>query len=468
MPASPLTAPSPALQIAIHATTSSDLPAVLHALNTHYLSADFTTDDTHPLADLQIGHTYVTRADVDVEHLATALVTTAPNTAFELSTQPDQTREGVSITYHPDTGLFRARCNANGTPLIPAEEVRQALYQAPADMTIGVWLSLYAPALLGTRVRAALARAKAHPQHHAFRYSNQTPDHGEDARCGACAIAITWHYDDPGADTPYGHWLDSEDRDLCPAADENADDQSHMPAPTPADFHQAALFLPPDPADPEHSFPITALAGLRIGAYIDDTYTLNIGVLDETAHPVLRTTPDGQLAVDLRIDSVPLRNPGPVYTFTRPATHVRFTVRADDEASASTLARSLDDNVRDVASLRHLGVEVTEITFADASNTHHDEAPTKRPDEAADPEWTVTGVRWKESPEDVDALTVLPGTQEPAGHNVSDQLSSWVLHLRAPDADTALRRAEASAASPQAVATFRAGNNTCRLSDGPR
>ncbi|MFJ2627723.1 DUF3145 family protein [Streptomyces sp. NPDC087532] len=300
----------PALQITIHATTSSDFPAVLHALNTHHLTTDFTADTTHPLTDLQPGHTYVTRASADTaEHLATTLITTAPNTAFELSGDPAETQDGVSIAYHPDTGLFRAQCNADGTPLIPAEEVRHALAQAPTDMGIGIWLALYAPALLGTRVRAALARTKAHPQHTA-RHTNQTPDHGQDVRCGACGTTITWYHDDPDADTPHGHWFDSEDRDLCPATDEDADDPGHTPAPTPADFHQATLYLPPDPADRDHSFPITAMAGLRIATYIDDTYTLNIGILNDTVHPALRTTPDGQLAVDLRIGCRPLPAPG--------------------------------------------------------------------------------------------------------------------------------------------------------------
>lgn len=81
------------------------------------------------------------------------------------------------------------------------------------------------------------------------------------------------------------------------------------------------------------------------------------------------------------------------------------------------------------------------------------------PDETEDPEWTVIGVRWNESPADVDSLTVLPGTHEPAGHDVSDQLSGWVRHLRAPDPDTALRLAQASAASPEAVAAFRADDH---------
>ncbi|MEE1736456.1 DUF3145 family protein [Streptomyces sp. BE147] len=400
----------PALQLTIHTTTSTDLPAVLHALNTHHVATDFTADTTHPLTNLQTGHTYVTHAGADTaEHLATALITTAPNTAFELSGDPAETQDGLSIAYHPDTGLFRARCNADGTPLIPAEEVRHALTQAPHGMLVRTWLTLHAPALLGTHVRAALARTSAHPQH-TFRHTHQTPDHGQDARCAACGTDIIWHYDDPETSTPYGHWLDSEYRNLCPATDEDADDPGHTPAPTPADFHQAALYLPPDPADRNHSFPVTALAGLRIGAYLDDTYTLNIGILNDTAHPALRTTPDGQLAVALRINSTPLHTPGTNLHPGPPATRIRFTAR--------------------------------------------------HPAETEGPEWTVLGVRWNESPEDVDALTVLPGTHEPAAHHVPDQLSGWVRHLRAPDADTALSLAQAFAATPEAVAAFHADNNT--------
>ncbi|MET9777939.1 hypothetical protein ABZ023_27435 [Streptomyces sp. NPDC006367] len=146
----------------------------------------------------------------------------------------------------------------------------------------------------------------------------------------------------------------------------------------------------------------------------------------------------------------------PGYSFTLPATYVRFTVRADSEAAADTAACSLGDQVHDPAALHHLGIEITEVAFADAGEVERDNTPAHHPDEADTPEWTVTGVRWNEAPEDVVALTALPGTHEPASHRVSDELSGWVRHLRAPDADTALRLAHASAASPEAVAAFRA------------
>ncbi|MFD7552299.1 DUF3145 family protein [Streptomyces sp. NPDC059816] len=480
----------PALQLTIHATTSTDLPALLHALNTHHLATDFTADTTHPLTALQTGHTYVTRAGADTaEHLATALITTAPNTAFELANDPAETQDGVFIAYHPDTGLFRAQCNADGTPLIPTEEVRHALAQAPVDMRVGIWLALYAPALLGTRVRAALARTSAHPQH-AFRHTDQTPDHGQDARCAACGTGITWYYDDPEAGTPYGHWLDSEDRDLCPVTDEDADDPGHAPAPTPADFHQAALYLPPDPADRDHSFPVTALAGLRIGAYIDDTYTLTLGILDDTAHPALRTAPDGQLAVNLHIGSRPV---SPSLCHAQQPSPSGISVGFDDDSVSL-----LDGSEELVLWTQQEWIEDPNVIFAilnaampgfthgpDAvrARLHQPTPPTTEPhtvsddrpsrplgDEAhgparhhpgqpEDPEWTVIGVRWNESTADVDALTVLPGTHEPAGHKVSDQLSGWVRHLRAPDPDTALLLAQASAASPEAAAAFRADDH---------
>ncbi|MFJ8787239.1 DUF3145 family protein [Streptomyces sp. NPDC102476] len=453
----------PALQITVHATTSSDLPAVLHALNTHHLTTDFTADDTHPLTDLQPGHTYVTRADAaTAEHLATALITTAPNTTFELSNDPHETQHGTYIAYDFDAGVFRAQCDADGTPLIPADTLAQALAQVPADLPARTWLQLHAPALLGTDVRAALGRYRTRPRILPAS-ADDHPGHGQTAHCGACGTPITWYFDDPDAGTPYGHWFDSEDRDLCPATDVDADDPGHTPAPAPADFHQAAFYLPPDPAARDESFPITALAGLRIGTYIDDTYTVNIGVLDEDAHPALRTTPDGQLAVKVRIGShtlhTPAPDPRPGHSFTLPATYIRFTVHADDEAAADTTARSLGNEVHDLATLRRLGIEVTEIAFADASEAERDDTPAHRPDETEDPEWTVTGVRWNESPQDVVALTALPGTHQPAGHDVSDELSGWVRHLRAPDSATALRLAHASAASPEAVAAFRADDN---------
>jgi len=151
--------------------------------------------------------------------------------------------------------------------------------------------------------------------------------------------------------------------------------------------------------------------------------------------------------------------PRPGYSFTLPATYVRFTARTDDEAAADTTARSLGDEVHDLASLHRLGIEVTEIAFADASEAERDTTTVHHPGEAEDPEWTVTGVRWNESPEDVVALTALPGMQEPASRGLSDELSGWVRHLRAPNADTALRLAKASAASPEAVAAFHAADD---------
>ncbi|MET9777937.1 DUF3145 family protein [Streptomyces sp. NPDC006367] len=146
----------PALQITIHDTTSSDLPTVLHTLNTHHLTTDFTADDTHPLTDLQAGHTYVTRAGADTaEHLATTLITTAPHTVFELVNDPHETQEGTYIGHVPNTGTFRAQCNADGVPLVPADDLAQSLADAPRT-SVEMWLATTAPGLLGTRVRAAL------------------------------------------------------------------------------------------------------------------------------------------------------------------------------------------------------------------------------------------------------------------------------------------------------------------------
>jgi hypothetical protein len=72
----------------------------------------------------------------------------------------------------------------------------------------------------------------------------------------------------------------------------------------------------------------------------------------------------------------------------------------------------------------------------------------------ADPEWTVIGIRWNESPEDAAALTVLPGTLQPADYDVTDELSCWIRHLRAPSPEEAMRLAKASAASAEAIAAF--------------
>ncbi|MGW2658522.1 DUF3145 family protein [Streptomyces sp. NPDC001478] len=147
----------PALQITIHATTSNDLPTVLHALNTHHLTTDYTADDTHPLTDLQPGHTYVTRAGADTaEHLATTLITTAPHTVFELVNDPHETQEGTYIGHVPGTGTYRAQCNADGDPLVPADALAQALANAPRTLSVEMWLAADAPNLLGTRIRTAL------------------------------------------------------------------------------------------------------------------------------------------------------------------------------------------------------------------------------------------------------------------------------------------------------------------------
>jgi len=79
---------------------------------------------------------------------------------------------------------------------------------------------------------------------------------------------------------------------------------------------------------------------------------------------------------------------------------------------------------------------------------------------SVDPEWTVIGVRWNESPQDVDdALMVLPGTLEPVHRDVSDELSGWIHHLHAPSPEEAMRRAKTWAASAEAVAAFRADDS---------
>lgn len=92
--------------------------------------------------------------------------------------------------------------------------------------------------------------------------AEQAPTHGQTTHCTACSTAIVWYYDDPDTGTPYGHWFDTEDRDLCPATDENANDPGH----TPADFH---------------------------------------------THPTPRTTPEDHLAVELRDGSPALHTHTP-------------------------------------------------------------------------------------------------------------------------------------------------------------
>lgn len=138
------------------------------------------------------------------------------------------------------------------------------------------------------------------------------------------------------------------------------------------------------------------------------------------------------------------------YSFTVPAAFVRFTVRATDEIAAETTARSLSEQVHELDELPALGVEVTEISFADSTEVERDDSPA----ETDVREWTVIGVRWNESPESVVALTALPGRQQPANHDVSDELSGWVRHVHAPNADAALRAGKASAASAPSVAAF--------------
>lgn len=67
-----------------------------------------------------------------------------------------------------------------------------------------------------------------------------------------------------------------------------------------------------------------------------------------------------------------LAAPQLTYSFTVPATFVRFTVRAHDECGADTAARSLGEEVHDIDVLTSIGVEVTEISFADCSEIERD------------------------------------------------------------------------------------------------
>ncbi|MFI0813626.1 hypothetical protein [Streptomyces echinatus] len=69
-----------------------------------------------------------------------------------------------------------------------------------------------------------------------------------------------------------------------------------------------------------------------------------------------------------------LAAPQLTYSFTVPATFVRFTVRAQDECGADSAARSLGEQVHDIDVLTSLGVEVTEISFADGSEIERDDS----------------------------------------------------------------------------------------------
>jgi hypothetical protein len=55
-------------------------------------------------------------------------------------------------------------------------------------------------------------------------------EEGYTAVCGRCGSQIRWGYDDPRPerDALDGRWTDNGGRDLCPAADEKADDQFHQ------------------------------------------------------------------------------------------------------------------------------------------------------------------------------------------------------------------------------------------------
>ncbi|MCX4681658.1 hypothetical protein OG413_41390 [Streptomyces sp. NBC_01433] len=147
-------------------------------------------------------------------------------------------------------------------------------------------------------------------------------------------------------------------------------------------------------------------------------------------------TKEAKREADYRVDARDLLGmlvPASRATGEQPATQ-------SDEAVVPTTARP--------------GYSFTE-GLAEASEVERDGSP----DETAVPEWTVIGVRWNESPDSVVALTALPGRQQPADNDVSDELTGWVRHVHALNSDAALRLGKASAASAPSVAAFRADDS---------
>lgn len=62
--------------------------------------------------------------------------------------------------------------------------------------------------------------------------SDKLPEEGQVETCKLCGHQIVWEFDDPdpSSDNPYGLWFTVEHGwDVCPATDENADDQQHQP-----------------------------------------------------------------------------------------------------------------------------------------------------------------------------------------------------------------------------------------------
>ncbi|MFJ5120870.1 hypothetical protein [Kitasatospora sp. NPDC088548] len=147
------------LQVFVHAADPDQHPAVLQTLAEHGLDLEYEFPE---IADgqLALGIKYFdVESGIDPEDLQAALIDAAPSAVFELWMDPfPAVYTGLYIGHVPDIGTYRAECNSDGTPLMSAAELADALAALPEETTVAQWLAGPGNELLGVAVRAHLGQ----------------------------------------------------------------------------------------------------------------------------------------------------------------------------------------------------------------------------------------------------------------------------------------------------------------------
>ncbi|MER5638273.1 hypothetical protein ABT095_15090 [Kitasatospora sp. NPDC002227] len=147
------------LQVFVHAADPDQHDAVLKVLTDHGLDLEYEFPE---IADgqLALGIRYFdVESGIDPEDLWAALIDAAPSAVFELWLDPfPAVYDGLYIGHVPDIGTYRVECNSDGTPLVNAAKLAEALAALPEEATVAQWLAGPGTELLGTAVRARLSQ----------------------------------------------------------------------------------------------------------------------------------------------------------------------------------------------------------------------------------------------------------------------------------------------------------------------
>jgi hypothetical protein len=122
--------------LVVYACPVEQRQAVLEIIESHGLAINYGTRPASydSLCLVETTYTDETYGDAPSD-VADELVTAAPGATFHTWTEPAYDWLGVTVMYAPDLGRFQADGDANGSPVLSPELVRDRIARLPAGAT---------------------------------------------------------------------------------------------------------------------------------------------------------------------------------------------------------------------------------------------------------------------------------------------------------------------------------------------